>query len=38
MRLLTGKPGWQTSADIVVIGSGVAGLTTALNLRSYYLS
>jgi L-aspartate oxidase len=38
MRLLTGKPGWQTSADIVVIGSGVAGLTTALNLRSYGLS
>ena len=38
MRLLTGKPGWQTSADVVVIGSGVAGLTTALNLRSHGLS
>lgn len=38
MRLLTGKPGWSTSADVVVIGSGVAGLTTALNLRSYGLS
>ncbi|MGA0080104.1 MAG: L-aspartate oxidase [Candidatus Nanopelagicus sp.] len=38
MRLLTGKPGWSTSADVVVIGSGVAGLTTALNLRSHNLS
>ncbi len=38
MRLLTGKPGWSTSADVVVIGSGVAGLTTALNLRSHGLS
>ena len=38
MRLLTGKPGWRTSADVIVIGSGVAGLTTALNLRSYGLS
>ena len=38
MRLLTGKPGWSTSADVIVIGSGVAGLTTALNLRSYGLS
>ena len=38
MRLLTGKPGWSTSADVVVIGSGVAGLTTALNLRSHDLS
>jgi len=38
MRLLTGKPGWSTSADVIVIGSGVAGLTTALNLRAYGLS
>lgn len=38
MKLLTGKPGWSTSADVIVIGSGVAGLTTALNLRSYGLS
>ena len=38
MRLLTGSPGWSTSADVIVIGSGVAGLTTALNLRSYGLS
>jgi L-aspartate oxidase len=38
MKLLTGSPGWSTSADVIVIGSGVAGLTTALNLRSYGLS
>jgi L-aspartate oxidase len=29
MKLLTGAPGWSTSADVIVIGSGVAGLTTA---------
>jgi L-aspartate oxidase len=38
MRLLTGLPGWSTSADVIVIGSGVAGLTTSLNLRSHGLS
>lgn len=38
MKLLARAPGWSTSADVVVIGSGVAGLTTALNLRSYGLS
>ena len=38
MKLLTGAPGWSTSADVIVIGSGVTGLTTALNLRSYGLS
>ena len=38
MKLLTGSPGWSTSADVIVIGSGVAGLTTALNLRSNGLS
>jgi L-aspartate oxidase len=38
MKLLTGSPGWSTSADVIVIGSGVAGLTTALNLRSYGMS
>lgn len=38
MKLLTGKPGWTTKADVVVIGSGVAGLTTALNIRSAGLS
>ncbi len=38
MKLLSGKPGWTVSADVIVIGSGVAGLTTALNLRSSNLS
>jgi len=38
MKLLTAPSGWSTSADVIVIGSGVAGLTTALNLRSYGLS
>jgi len=26
-------PGWTTSADVIVVGSGIAGLTTALQLR-----
>ena len=34
MKLLTGEPGWTVRADVIVIGSGVAGLTTVLNLRS----
>jgi L-aspartate oxidase len=38
MKLLSGAPGWTTTADVIVIGSGVAGLTTALNLRSHNLS
>src|ERR1044072_113787 len=32
-RLVAGDPGWITSADVVVVGSGIAGLTTALRLR-----
>jgi L-aspartate oxidase len=27
------EPGWTTSADVVVVGSGIAGLTAALRLR-----
>jgi len=27
-------PGWTTSADVVVVGSGIAGLTAALRLRA----
>ncbi|HEX6886697.1 MAG TPA: L-aspartate oxidase [Candidatus Nanopelagicales bacterium] len=27
------EPGWTTSADVIVIGSGVAGLSLALNIR-----
>ncbi|MGL5830156.1 MAG: FAD-binding protein, partial [Angustibacter sp.] len=26
-------PGWTTTVDVVVVGSGIAGLTTALRLR-----
>ncbi|MGH3413534.1 MAG: L-aspartate oxidase [Marmoricola sp.] len=33
IRLAAGRPGWTTTADVVVVGSGVAGLTAALRLR-----
>ncbi len=32
-RLVAPAPGWTTTADVVVIGSGIAGLTAALRLR-----
>lgn len=32
-RLVAPEPGWTTDADVVVIGSGIAGLTAALRLR-----
>ena len=32
-RLLTPEPGWTTYADVIVVGSGIAGLTTALEAR-----
>ncbi|NHA69664.1 L-aspartate oxidase, partial [Phycicoccus flavus] len=32
-RLDAGAPGWSTEADVVVVGSGIAGLTCALRLR-----
>ncbi|MGN6721602.1 MAG: L-aspartate oxidase [Marmoricola sp.] len=32
-RLRADDPGWVTSADVVVVGTGIAGLTTALQLR-----
>ncbi|MEZ0577789.1 L-aspartate oxidase [Nocardioides sp. MH1] len=34
-RLSAPAPGWTTSADVVIIGSGVAGLTAALRLREH---
>jgi L-aspartate oxidase len=33
-RLAAGEPGWTTDADVVVVGTGVAGLTAALRLRT----
>lgn len=32
-RLSAPAPGWTTRADVIVAGSGIAGLTTALRLR-----
>ncbi len=33
-RLLAPAPGWITETDVVVIGSGIAGLTTALRIAT----
>ncbi len=33
-RLVAPAPGWTLTADVVVVGSGVAGLTTALHARA----
>ena len=32
-RLTASEPGWTTAADVVVVGSGIAGLTCALRVR-----
>jgi L-aspartate oxidase len=32
-RLAAPDPGWTTEADVIVVGSGIAGLTAALRLR-----
>ena len=33
-RLTAPQPGWSESADVVIVGSGIAGLSLALSLRS----
>ncbi|MEY9874053.1 L-aspartate oxidase [Streptacidiphilus sp. MAP12-33] len=33
-RLAAPAPGWTTTTDVVVVGSGIAGLTTALRVRA----
>ena len=38
MNLLAPAPGWTSHADVIVVGSGVAGLTTALQVRTFGLS
>ena len=38
MKLLAPEPGWSQHADVVVVGSGIAGLTTALHARTLGLS
>ena len=34
-RLRSPEPGWDVQADVVVVGSGIAGLTTALRIVPY---
>jgi L-aspartate oxidase len=36
-RLAAPEPGWTAEADVVVVGSGIAGLTAALRLRQHGL-
>ena len=33
-RLVAPEPGWTTRSDVVVIGSGIAGLTAALRIHA----
>lgn len=34
-RLVAPEPGWTTRSDVVIIGSGIAGLTAALRLKDH---
>lgn len=38
LRLPAPGPGWTSTADVIVVGSGVAGLTAALQIRATGLS
>lgn len=38
MKLLAPSPGWTIKADVIIVGSGIAGLTTALQVRANGLS
>ncbi len=32
-RLAAGEPGWESRADVIVVGSGIGGLSTAMHAR-----
>ena len=37
-KLSSANPGWTINSDVIVIGSGIAGLTAALTAREKNLS